>query len=137
MPFVPASPRTKSTTHDTRGDTLIAVLHYLITVSPLLLSASMYALAWRAARLLGHWPRPYLDDPKFAVPADHVFDVLDLVNLLLLLSIANSLVLFPLLCCWLWRRHGQWGTLGLLVIFMFGWVVLRTLPPDLTAWMLD
>jgi hypothetical protein len=49
---------------DKLGIAFLRAFHLMFVVTPLLTSVALYAFAWRASILLGHWPIPMFDDPK-------------------------------------------------------------------------
>jgi hypothetical protein len=121
----------------TLGIKLLLLLHHLLAFAPSLLIAWIYALAWRASILLGHWPRPKIDDPKFAIPADRLFDILYYPSSFVFVWFAVSLIVFPLLTVVLWR-HNQWlRTLLLILVYVVGWLIGGILPNNAFTWFVD
>lgn len=41
------------------------VIHWLVTLAPVLLFVALLLMAWRARVLIGHWPQVMADDPKW------------------------------------------------------------------------
>ncbi|MDP9316530.1 MAG: hypothetical protein M3R24_37705 [Chloroflexota bacterium] len=114
-----------------------AVLHVLVAVAPLLVFGWVHALAWRAAVVLGRWPRPYDDDPKFFLPADHWFDLLAFPTPLLVLWMLLSVVLFPTLMLRFRQRYSQRFILFLGVLYCAGWLALWFAPGTALDWYFD
>lgn len=48
----------------------------LTWLPPAILLASLFALAWRGMLVLGHWPEPFMDDPKHICGGDAIYQML-------------------------------------------------------------
>lgn len=58
------------------------VIHWLITLTPVLLFVALRSVAWRAQVLIGHWPQVMADDPKWIGESDMPYQRLyDLTHL--------------------------------------------------------
>ncbi len=61
---------------------LLSVIHWIVTLSPLLLFVALWSMAWRAQVLIGHWPQVMADDPKWIGENDGLYQRLyDLTDL--------------------------------------------------------
>jgi hypothetical protein len=115
----------------------IAALHVLSALAPLLFLGLVQLLAWRASILLGRWPVVNQDDPKFYIPADLIFDLLYYPSPFLLLWLMLSLLLFPFLTIFSWRKWSSSYTVLLFVVYLTGWVLLRFAPISALDWYFD
>jgi hypothetical protein len=115
---------------------LVIALHWLLAAAPLAIVTALYVLSWRGLAVLGHWPRPWIDDPKL-VAGGPLYDLLYGVTFLLLPIWISSLFLFPLTSVVMWRAQSprlRWLSLGL---FVAGWVLVGTATGDRMAWLMD
>lgn len=48
-------------------------LEHIFALAPFLLLATLFAASWRAAALIGHWPKVYVDDPWYLAPDDALY----------------------------------------------------------------
>src|SRR4051812_47065413 len=58
------------------GFVTLVVLEHLLAFVPLVTVLMLHLLSWRATFDIGHWPQPTLDDPKFIVTGDPVYEML-------------------------------------------------------------
>jgi hypothetical protein len=116
---------------------IFVALHWSFALAPLLTSACLYLLSWRAALLLGHWPQPSLDDPKFIAPNDALMDLLYGAVLPLLLWSMVALITFPLLTFFLRKRYTRLKIVSFVVLFVGAWLFLYLDPGARLAWFGD
>ena len=115
---------------------LAIVLHWLLATAPLAVVTGLYILSWGASVVLGHWPRPWIDDPKL-IAGGPLYDLLYGVTVLLLPIWISSLFLFPLTTFVLWRAQSprlRWLSLGL---YVAGWVLVGIAMGDRMQWLMD
>lgn len=114
---------------------IVAVLHHLCAFAPLLIIAHLYIFSWRVSTVIGHWPRPSLDDPKY-IP-DFLSNALYNFTYFLIMFAAVGLVGllgFP----WIVRRkYSLLWSLALIGIYIIGWIVIRLDPGDRINWFMD
>jgi hypothetical protein len=116
---------------------LLLAAHLLVTAAPWLFIAGMAAWAWRAAAILGHWPVPLADDPKFIATGDQLYDRLgELAHTLLNLAFFSVLIL-PVLAAVTWRDYRPGLRYGLLAFYVLGMLMIPLDPLGLFAWMAD
>lgn len=116
---------------------LLVALHHFFAFAPLLALAVVYLFSWRVASIIGHWPRPSLDDPKFVAPGDGLADTLYASVLILLLLAVAGVIIFPLLTYALRRAYARWWVITLIVVFVVGCVLVRIDPGSRFAWYFD
>ncbi len=115
--------------------TVKRALAWLPALLPLGYLALFYSYVLRARLVLGVWPRPYQPDPK-----DLGFH---LHYLAVLLALPVWLISPTLLLVWLllWPRGQRkallWPLLAFLLIWLFGWLLLRLDPGQFGAWIMD
>jgi hypothetical protein len=119
------------------GRALIVALHHFFAFGPLLALIFVYLFSWRVASIIGHWPRPSLDDPKFMAPGDGVADSLYQSVLVFLLVAAAGVIMFPLLTFVLRRAYARWWLITLIVVFVLGCVLVRLDPGSRFEWFFD
>ncbi|KAB8143485.1 hypothetical protein F8S13_10795 [Chloroflexia bacterium SDU3-3] len=116
---------------------MIIALHHSFALAPLLVIGCLYVFSWRAAFLIGHWPQPSIDDPKFIAPDCRICDALYMLTLPLLLWPFIALVAFPFLSLVLRRVYlWRWQTL-LIIVFVVGWLLLIADPSERLSWYFD
>ena len=116
---------------------VMALLQHRLALAPLLALAMVYLLSWRIQALIGHWPRVWLDDPKYVAPGDRLNDLLYTAVMPLLLWSFVALPMLPLLTWLLWRKYPRWWPLLLLIVFLIGLFVLRFEPGARFTWYMD
>ena len=120
----------------------LRVLHHASALVPLAAVATLYAFSWLVALRIGHWPRPWVDDPKSVAPGCGACDVLHGLVLPFLGWSVLGLFFFPVLSVAL-RRACARGRLTLLALaFVAGWAMLIAdllfgLPGDRLLWYID
>ncbi len=116
---------------------LLVLLHHLFAFAPSMALVAVYTFSWRIASLIGYWPRPSLDDPKFAAPGDGLSTLLYFATMLLLVMSASGLYMVPLLSFVLRRAYGRvWGWL-LPALWILSWLLLRLDPGARITWFAD
>lgn len=122
----------------------LKVLHHAFALAPLALVASLYALSWLAALRVGHWPRPWVDDPKEIAPGCGACDALHGLVLPFLGWSVLGLLFFPALTVALRRAYPRRWAIPLALAFAFvaGWALLIAdlrfgLPGDRLLWYAD
>ena len=114
-----------------------AVLHGLLAISPLILTYWLSRLAQRAASLIGHWPVPMINDPKWIGPRDsqyqHLFDVCSWIERPVLCGFFLWIITAVLFWRWYSVRLRCW----LLGLFVFSWGILWLNPWQLLPWWID
>jgi ABC-type Na+ efflux pump permease subunit len=119
---------------------IIIGLQHLVAFAPFLMIAILFIFSWRVGSIIGHWPIPWQDDPKYSTPGDLLSDLLYYASFLfLMLSFAAYLVL-PAAILILWqytsRASRLWSVL-LVVVFIIGFLVMRSDPGDRFRWLMD
>lgn len=116
---------------------IFIALHWSFALAPLVTSACLYLLSWRAALLLGHWPKLSLDDPKFIAPHDTLMTLLYTAVLPLLLWSMLAVITFPLLTLVLRKQYTRLWHISFVVLFVGAWVFLYLDPGARLAWFID
>ena len=120
-----------------RSYKLILFLRGLFAAVPLVMFSAPYLLSVYAMVVIGHWPQPMFDDPKF-IPAGPLYHLLYGATFLLFLPmLVSSLVIFPMLTAVMWRSTAPRTRWLLLALFIAGWVLVRTMLGDRMAWLID
>lgn len=116
---------------------VLVMLHHLFALAPLLILVNLYLFSWRATTLIGHWPQPFRDDPQFIVYDDILSEQLYLlVNPLFFWALVGFVAL-PVLTIFLRRVYPRWWTIGIICLFLIGWVLLFAEPTDRIVWYMD
>jgi hypothetical protein len=123
-----------STPIETRA---LRFLHHLFALLPIVSLATLYLFSWRVASVIGYWPRPSLDDPKFVVASDLPATVFYDLVMVLILGSGMAIIMFPLLSLMLFHRQSRLRLVVLALIFIAGWVLLRSDPGDRVLWYMD
>jgi len=118
------------------------VLHHAFALAPLAAVATLYASSWLAALRIGHWPRPWVDDPKEIAPGCGACDALYGLVLPFLGWSVLGLLFFPVLSVALRRAYPRWWATLLALAFVAGWALLVSdslsgLPGDRLLWYVD
>ena len=116
---------------------LLVILHHLFAFAPAIALASAYVFSWRVAVLIGHWPRPSLDDPKFAAPGDELSILLYFATMLVLLVSASGLYMVPLLSFVLRHTYSRVWRWLLPALWIVSWLLLRLDPGARITWFAD
>ena len=116
---------------------LLVLLHHLFAFAPSMALVAVYTCSWRIASLIGYWPRPSLDDPKFAAPGDLLSTLLYFTTMLLLVMSATALFVAPILSFVLRRAYARAWSWMLLTLFALSWIVLRADPGGRLTWFAD
>jgi hypothetical protein len=133
MYSTPAAPDTRKTW----PVRLLLAAHLLVTAAPWLAIAGLAAWAWRASLILGRWPIPLTDDPKFIAMGDQLYDRLgELAHTLLNLAFFSVLIV-PVLAAVTWRDYRGGMRSGLLAFYLLGLLMIALDPFGLFAWMAD
>jgi hypothetical protein len=109
----------------------------LFAAAPSLFMAVLYLFSGYAALLLGHWPQPYIDDPKFIASDDLLMDLLYFNVPIFSVAALCSLVVFPLLTLLLRRSHSRKWHISLIAIFLVGCLVSYFGAADRLDWYFD
>lgn len=116
---------------------VLATVHHIFAVSwlyPLLL---LYAFSWRVQAIIGHWPKVYVDDPKYSTPGDWLSDFLyEAVDRSFLL-VMFGVIVFPILSILLWKRYPRFWSVSLLLIYAACFVVFVVGLGDRGMWYVD
>lgn len=117
-----------------------AGVHSLISVLPFTWLFAIYALAFRAQDLIGHWPRPGYDDPKWIGPMDQQYQFLFHL-------IGDWIVPALFWGSWLWLLltpllvpsgyYSRTRRIVLSALFVTGWLSLYFDPGNRFSWWLD
>jgi len=118
------------------------LLLHALAPAPLAAVAALYASSLLAALRIGHWPRPWVDDPKEVAPGCGACDALLGLVLPLLAWSALGLVLFPALAVALRGAYPRRRAALLALAFVAGWTLLASdllfgLPGDRLLWYID
>lgn len=116
---------------------VMALLQHSLALAPVLTLTTVYLLSWRIQAVIGHWPRVWLDDPKFAAPGDWLTDLLYSAVIPWLMWSIVAVPVLPLLTWLLWRKYPRWWSLLLLVVFLIGLFLLRFDPGRRVTWYND
>lgn len=115
----------------------LAWIHGVAAVLPLTLMAALYLLSWRAMQLIGHWPVPWKDDPKFLGGGDTFYEMLlVLINPLLLAAMIAPSIWLTLMAV-LWRRYGWGRRVALTLALVAGIAVFALDPSRRMMWWMD
>lgn len=116
---------------------VLTVLYYAVLVAPLVTVGAVYMFSIRAWMVLGYWPRPWLDDPKYIRPGDLALQGLYWLVMATMLWSLVSLALVPLLTLLLRRSYSiRWHIVRVL-LFVSMWLVLWLDPGARIAWFVD
>src|SRR5207248_481910 len=86
---------------------LLAMIHHLLAFSWFLVLLVLYTFSWRVQAVIGHWPQPYVDDPKFVAPDDWLSDLLySAVHWFFIVAIV-AIVALPYLCRYMQYRFSR------------------------------
>jgi hypothetical protein len=116
---------------------LLLAAHLLVTAAPWLFIAGMAAWAGRAAAILGHWPVPLTDDPKFIATGDQLYGRLGELSDVLGYWLTLSPFILPVLAAVTWRDYRRGTRLWLIGAYVAGLVMIVLDPLGLFAWMAD
>lgn len=119
------------------GLVVAGIIHHSLALAPFLVLVVVYLLSWRVQAIIGHWPRVWIDDPKFAAPGDGLSDFLYGSVVLLLLWGSAALILLPVSSFLLRRQYPRWYLVFLLSLFVVGLVILRLDPGQRLTWYAD
>lgn len=105
---------------------------FTVAAGPLLAVACLTLFAWRGSLLVGHWPVPWVDDPKDLANADPLSAVFYAASMVLVLFAVCTLALFPVSAAFALRREyfaggsSRWvvKAVVLTLIWLGGWVAL-------------
>ena len=118
---------------------LLAFVQVVLAFSPLLAVLALYALSWRGAALIGHWPLPMADDPKFIGQGDTLYAVMYMALCLLFALSCYGLPILIALTAMLSYRHAKlWPVL--MILLYFASLVLFSLlesAGDRMTWFMD
>lgn len=118
------------------NDRLLAATYLLVAAAPWLFIAGLALLAWRAARILGHWPVP-LDDPALVAPGDGLYDGLGRLSTALRFWLLFSPFILPGFVVITWREYRRGRTYALIALYLLGLFAIRLDPFGLLAWIID
>ena len=118
-------------------DRLLAATYLLVAAAPWLFGAGLTLLAWRAAAILGHWPIPLADDPKFIAPSDGLYDGLGRLSTALRFWLLFSPFILPGFVIMTWREYRRRATFAIIAVYVLGLVAIRLDPFGLLAWIID
>lgn len=120
-----------------RRPRVLTSVYLVALLAPLTALGTAYALSIRSWMVLGSWPRPWLDDPKFIAPHDPVTAVLYwLVLAALLWSFVSLLVVAVLMEVLSRSTARRWLSVGL-VLYGSGWLLLWLDPGARLMWYFD
>lgn len=111
--------------------------HLLAATAPLQALAALNLFSLRAARHLGRWPRPLLDDPKFIGPGDGLMGALYALSGWMIAWGVVSLAVFPVLLIIAWKRYSRPARWGVTALYVGSLVLFRLDPGDRLAWFAD
>jgi hypothetical protein len=122
------------------GFGVLVVLAHVFAFAPVLMMGALYGALWRAEALTGHWPVAWVDDPKFVVRDDALYDVLYLAVPVFFVASYIALFAVPfltgLIALKLPRYPRLW--LALLVLaFVVGCFFAVSDPGERFRWWLD
>lgn len=109
----------------------------LAVLTPLAPLVALYLMAHRASVLLGHWPIPMINDPKFIFPDDAAFQTLSSALTYMLAFSGWGFLAFGALLLHLRHHLLLRQKLCLLGIFLVGWLSLVAEPRHMYLWLLD
>ena len=116
---------------------VLAVVQGFLVVPPIALTYWIYHLAQRAAVLIGRWPVPMINDPKWIGQNDgayqHLYDTVERVDGITFCSFFAWMIVMALAFRWYSRRARllQFG------LFIFAWGLLWFNPWSLLSWWED
>lgn len=127
----------QQTKRTTWGFRLLIILHHIVALIPLAPIVAVYGFSWRVETIIGHWPLPSIDDPKFVAPGDWLSDFLYSSVSLLLFSSLAALLIFPVLT-WVLRHQYRpmWLTV-LIAAFILEYIFLGADPGQRFMWYFD
>jgi hypothetical protein len=136
-PFDPADPRTyRSPESDARLARGFTVSIAILSLPPLLFIASLH-LARVAARVsIGHWPQPYIDDPKGIPETEPFLAVAMLAGLAVLPCFAAAFIVWLVLVS-MRPKHALPALLIFLTVWGGSFLLLLWDPADALAWIAD
>jgi hypothetical protein len=119
------------------GRPALLILHHALAIVPWLPTVGLWAMSWIATLHIGHWPQPWLDDPKFIVSGDPLYDLLYEAIGPLMLASCGSLLPFLLLTALVHRAYPRIWVAALVVLALLGVVIFWLDPGERMTWYLD
>lgn len=137
MTLRPTTERADPTHTHQRPPLLLTGVFLAAILAPLSILGAAYALSVRAWMVLGSWPRPWLDDPKFIAPHDPAMTVLQgLVLGTLVWAYVSPLLVVVLLRVLSRSISTRWLSVGIVVLGS-GWLLVLLDPGARLKWFVD
>jgi hypothetical protein len=115
----------------------LGILHHVFALAPLLMVLSLYLASWRAEAIIGHWPVPSVDDPKYIAEGDWLYKNLRLSVIWLFGGVCSAVCMLPLFTIALWRAYPRWYSIMLIAVYLIGIYVLRIDAGARLTWYMD
>jgi hypothetical protein len=117
----------------------LMVGHGLLTVVPIpVLLFYLNAMAFRAQQLIGHWPQPMSNDPKWIGEDDVLYQRLyDIIEFNLMPAVAWSLIAWLVLSCILFHSYSPKQRWFMMCLYLSMWSLLIFEPGGCLEWYLD
>jgi hypothetical protein len=116
---------------------ILRVLHHLFALAPFLTVLLLYLASWRAESIIGHWPVPSVDDPKYIAQSDWLYINLRLAVMWMLGGACSAACLLPLFTIAMWRVYPRWYSIVLIAVYLVGFYILRIDAGARLTWYMD
>ena len=116
---------------------ITGIINIGLAMSPLLALLNLYAMSWRATILIGHWPQPLDDDPKWIGINDAIYNFLYAIT-----DYSFGMVTFSLfggiaMALLLWSKYTERQKTWLVCGFIGAWLIFFLEPSGRFAWIAD